>query len=622
LPLLALGLVLCAASLTTDAQQFSVQAAVESSEVFQNEQFLFQIQVSGTDEPDKPDLAGLTDFAVEELGGRANNSSSVSIVNGRATRRVSRGYIFSYRLTPKRTGALIIPAIQVSVKGMRARTRAIPVTVRKPAETADFKLRVRLSKPECYVGEPVTLTVTWYIGKQPEGIEFNLPILKHPGLKIPEPDLSGVGPRTQVWELDGVRVVPNQGRGELGGKTYTTITFSLIVIPKQAGRLNVPPSTVACKVLTGYKNPQRRRQPGGFGGFFDDPFFGRGRQAVYRRIVVPSNPLILTVRELPAAGRPQNFAGHVGEYRIEVSATPTEVNVGDPITLAIKLAGPDYLEDVAPPPFHQQPEFVRNFKVPKEMAPGKVEGRAKLFTQTIRATHADVKEIPPVELPYFDTRRRQYGVAASQPIPLAVKATKVLTAQDAEGSGPVAAEGRKLAAWSRGIAHNYEDFDLIEDQRYGPETWLCSPAWISLLLGPPLAHLILLAAAATARKRSADPLAILSRKAYGEFRSRIKTAPREGQAAGDGQWCAAVLDAVQTYLGAKLRSASGALTFADVEAPLAGKGVDPETLQALKELFAQCEAGRYAGGAGSGADPEAVIRRAASVVKKMERVLR
>ena len=68
--------------------------------------------------------------------------------------------------------------------------------------------------------------------------------------------------------------------------------------------------------------------------------------------------------------------------------------------------------------------------------------------------------------------------------------------------------------------------------------------------------------------------------------------------------------------------ASSALTFRDVENRLREEGVDNENLGELKQLFDRCEAGRYAGGAGTDAEPKNVAQQALNLVKKLERNLK
>ena len=167
-----------------NAQQFNVQAVIEKNQVFVGESFVFQIQIEGSDSPDKPDVSGIADFTVQELGGQQNSSQSMTIINGQVNQVVKRGYIFSYRLTPKRDGRLTIPSISVSADGKSMATQPIMIRATPPTETEDFKLRMSLSERKAYIGQPVTLTTTWYVGKDVREFSFNVPVLEDGRFKV------------------------------------------------------------------------------------------------------------------------------------------------------------------------------------------------------------------------------------------------------------------------------------------------------------------------------------------------------------------------------------------------------------------------------------------------------
>jgi len=78
-------------------------------------------------------------------------------------------------------------------------------------------------------------------------------------------------------------------------------------------------------------------------------------------------------------------------------------------------------------------------------------------------------------------------VARSERIPLQVSETRVVTAQDAEGTGPVTQATAEVEAWTKGIAYNYEDEDALQTQRFEPERWFRSGGfWFLVLFLPPL----------------------------------------------------------------------------------------------------------------------------------------
>jgi hypothetical protein len=583
------------------AEELTVRAVVEGQDVFVGDSFDFQIQVSGNDEPSAPILSGLADFEVQALGGQKNNSESVSIINGQMTREVRRGYVYAYRLTPKREGDLVIPSIDIHAGGRTVKTQPILLHAAKPQENETFKLRLTLSREKCYVNEPVTLTVTWYIGKDFRNFEFSLPILGNKNFTFisQEPQID---PRKRYVRipLAGSLVIGEIGQGTLDGKTYTTVIFQKILIPKQPGTFEIPRATVACNALM---------------GGFDDDFLGRGN-GTYKKFVTPSNGLTLQVTELPAVGRPANFSGLVGTYRMDAAATPTQVNVGDPITLTVRIRGPEYLKQVELPPLSRQPAMARDFKIPQDMAPGKIEGFTKVFTQTIRALNAHVTEIPAIDLSFFDSTAGKYKIARTKPIPLVVKETKVITIRDAEGR-ELAPVQNELKAWQEGIAHNYEDLGALDNQEFGLPTLIRSPVYLALGIVPPATWLVLLISTVVYRARRADPQAVKARGAYGELTKRIKICLKDDQNKD-----AKLLEAARIYLGSKLRLVPGSLTWRDVEPRLTERRIDDEILRGLKGVFDECEARRYAGPEESSAGLAATAQRLLDLARKLERRLK
>ncbi len=601
------------------AAQLSATAVVERTDLFVGEAFIFQIQVSGSESPEKPVMSHLADFTVEFRGGQQNSSRSISIVNGKITQNVREGYFFSYQLTPKRAGRLQIPSITVSEGGRSTHTKPVVINARKPAETDDFKLRLKLSRNLCYVGEPVTLTVTWYIGKDVKTFNFALPLLNDDTFHFADPEVDmQSGKKLYRIRLGDDEAIGEKGRGRIGDRDYATITFKKILIPTRSGNVAIKPATVTCSALVGYEKRRSTFQDDFFSDFLNDDFFGRSRRGVYRTVAVPSNPLSLRVSDLPAEGRPDNFAGHVGEYRIEARATPTEVSVGDPITLTLSLSGAEYLEHVKLPRLSQQPVLVRDFKIPQERATAEVSGKSKIFTQTIRALKQGVKEIPSIELPYFDTQTNTYRVARTEPIPLIVKETRVVTMFDAEGIAEQVPLGSEIETWRKGIAFNYEDMSVIEHQRSGPLSWFRSPLWICLVLGTPVFYFFLFTGAGIVRRRNKDPMKARARKAFGTLAKSLKEA--RGSSSVDNT-CNMVQDAFRQYLGDKLCMPKGALTFNDVSDTLAVRGVDQGTLDRLKALFETCEAGSYAGNAGI-SDAASLAAQGVRLSKDLEKKLK
>ena len=607
------ALVCLLASVLAAQQPLRVQAAVETDRVYVGQSFAFQIKVSGSDSPQKPDLSPLmADFSYEDAGGGASNSQSITIVNGRMTRTVDQGYTFNFQLTPKRAGALAIPSLVVKAGNETARTQPMRVQAMPPTELEDFKLRQELSSRRIYLGQPVMLTTTWYIGRNVDQFNFQVPVLSDPRFETLDPKRN-IAPaaNSDYFEapVNDSRVLARKGRGAIDGYSFVTVTFEKLLAPRQTGKIELPEATVAFRARA-----VMRRGPS---SLFDDFFGGGGMfgaRTAYESFAIPSNRPVLEVLPLPEQGRPADFSGLIGKFRFEASATPTEVNVGDPITLTVRVSGPEYLDFVRLPNFLNQGRLSADFRVPDEMAPGEKEGDAKVFTQTIRARTARATEIPPLELNYFDPEKGAYVTTETQPIPLTVHGSRIVTAADAEGVGPAAAEQSALESQQGGIAQNHEGLDALENRSIGLLDTLRSPLWLVILFGPPLAFLALWAWLA-ARRRGADPRRRATADAWAHLQRGLDEPPEDHRLAD------ALLERLRAYLGVRLELRPGALTFADVRAPLAARGVEQSLLDELRGVFEACEASRFAGGSLSGESPTALRDKARRVVAALDQRL-
>jgi len=156
------------------------------------------------------------------------------------------------------------------------------------------------------------------------------------------------------------------------------------------------------------------------------------------------------------------------------------------------------------------------------------------------------------------------------------------------------------------------------NQASGPGVWRRSPAWVAGLAVPPLIYIGMLGFMLYGRWRGADPAGRRSRQAFQNLSKAVKAAP----AADTDEFYTHILDAVRRYLGDKLGTPSQALTFADVKPMLAGRGVDEETVGAVRHIFERCEAGRFAGAAFAGEDPGDLGEAAADAARKLEEALR
>jgi len=556
--------------------QVRVVAQVDTSkDIYAGQSFTYMVIIDGDNKPGQVDVSALAKYNPRSTGGR--DITSTTIINNKVSH--SKRYVMTYSLTAAEPGRIELPPVTVVHNGKTYRTNPVSVNILRPGTTDQLDFEVRLSEQRCYVGQPVLMTVNFYVaaGADVGDFQFNIPALSGDSFYIEDP--AETDPQAKMYRLRmGLPVAITQYRVRHKGRDFTRVSFSKVLIPRRAGRIDMGTPSVTAALAVGRA---RSRD-----SFFDD-FFGSRKQ--YRRFAVSAEPMVLTVLPLPEEGKPDGFYGLVGRYTIEAIAAPTKVNVGDPITLTIRIGGNSYLKPVQWPRLDEIPELARNFKIPEEMASPTIEDGCKVFTQTIRANNDKVTRIPPIGLPVFDPEMGAYTVVETAPIKLEVAPTRILTNADLQGLD-VKPVNRQVQAIKKGLSANYEGPDVLVNQSFSPLAAAISPAYV-WLWSVPLAALLASVAlkfasrtnpekAARRRRRQAAPRAIRQLKAVAE-------APQQ-------QRREMLVSALKQYIGERFDRVAGSLTADDCERAIAQATGEAATARRFSGLLATCEAGRYA----------------------------
>ncbi len=579
--------------------QVRVFAQVEYSEdVYVGQSFGYHIIIDGDDKAGQVDLTPLAEYEPKSIGNRDLSQTSISIVNGRTTRTVTKQYIMSYSLTANSAGRINLPPVTVTLDGKNYRTNPVEVNILEPGTTDQLELEVTLSERQCYVGQPVIITVKFYRYSNIRDYQFNLPVLQSDAFYIEEPD-------------DAAAARGKEYRVTRGGRSAVLFTFSKVLIAKYSGKITLEPASISAEIAVGRGRSRDR--------FFDDDFFDGffGSRTQYKRFVVSSQPLNLTVLPLPEEGKPRGFYGLVGHYTISASATPTKVNVGDPITLTIKVGGGKYLKPVQWPALEELGELAENFKIPSEKASPAIEDGYKVFTQTIRANNDKVTEMPSIPLAYFDAEKGEYSVAKTEPIKIEVSPTKILTGADLEGREFAPVVNKEVEAIKKGLSANYEDIDALTNQAFSPVAAAVSSGY-AVIWAVPLALLVFSVLfkffthttpekVATKRRRSASGKAI----------RQLKQITSVGSHQPDEQ----LASIMKQYIGDRFDRQAGSLTSNDCFEVIVAATKDTHTAERYKGIIGDCEAARYAS-VEANIDPakiKEVIKLVQTIEKKSKR---
>jgi hypothetical protein len=464
----------------------------------------------------------------------------------------------NYVLTAGPEGIMRIPAVTVTINGKKYQTNEIVMTVVKPGMTDQLELEATLSQDKCYAGQPVILTVKFYVYSNVGDYEFDIPALNNDAFYVEDNEAT------------------KQYRVNRKNKEAILLTFSKVLIPKTAGQIDMGTPSVSADVAVGRARSQ-------------DPFDNFFRNNIqYKRFSVSAQPLKLSVLPLPQQNKPDGFYGLVGRYTISASAAPTKASVGDPITLTIKIGG-DFLKPVQWPQLEQISGLSENFKMPSQKSSPTVENGFKVFTQTIRPANDKVTEIPSIPLAYFDGDKGAYVIAKTEPIKLEVSPTKILTNADVEGRDFTPA-GKEVEAVRKGISANYEGPDCLQNVGFSLASAITSPAYLVSWAAPLLVLITSVFAKGFVHTTPEQAARKRRRRAANNAISELKKIP-PAQLQKNSELLA---EAMKQYIGERFDKVAGSLTADDCMRTIIDCTGDSAGAGCYKDIVSRCETARYA----------------------------
>ena len=219
----------------------------------------------------------------------------------------------------------------------------------------------------------------------------------------------------QTTQSEGVTAIEQSAQGTTGGDAvdanYQEISVPLVAVGE--GPRTVAPAMLTVKVpSTKKQNKQRRRS------IFDAPFGGNRTES----LSLATKPIKLDVRPLPTEGRGANFSGLVGRFRVEVSADMETVQLGESVTLDIRVVGNGTLVGFALPAaeegagfrvYDDEPELVSRVK------DGQVLSMAVFRRAVVPDAEGDLT-LPPIKIEYFDPETEAYRTMRSKRVRLTV----------------------------------------------------------------------------------------------------------------------------------------------------------------------------------------------------------
>lgn len=360
---------------------------------------------------------------------RRGQSTQLQVVNGSYTSSIASNYI----IQAQKAGQYTIPSIEVRVEGQILRTEPITFEVTPtnssagqlnnsttPSTTSDELneiafVRLTRVKDNAYIGEVIPVEIKAFFQNGLRVEIHKLPTLKGDGFVMSPLDSE-----------------PHQGSETHNGKTYSVITWKTAISPIKDGEFNLVADLNAALLFPQRNNRSRFNDP-----FFDDDFFGGLFGGYQKKNVTLATPKqSISILPLPQNGKPENFNGAIGEFQFEVSADPTSINVGDPITLTMKISGKGNFDRVSAPLFPTGDSWKTYSPSSQFDNNGNNYQGEKTFEQAIVAKNIKVEAVPALTFSYFDPKKNRYITKSSKPVPLTFLTKSIPQSQAQQAIAP------------------------------------------------------------------------------------------------------------------------------------------------------------------------------------------
>ncbi|WP_333660261.1 BatD family protein [Chishuiella changwenlii] len=387
-------LVFALTSITTLAQQISFKSEAEKTQIALGEALRVGFFVESNtnsysiDQPMKyPTHKGLQVVGEER-------SQQVSYVNGKGV--VEDGIILSF--VAEKEGNYQIGAAKVVINGKTYTSKPINVIVKGSGSDVarnNFRtntsqpvfLQSKVSKSNPYVNEQVGLSVKLYVK--------DLSYLNRKQ-NFRQGNLDGLSPKI-------VKSSPENIKQEIvGGKQYFSEEIArYYVFPQKAGKIEIDPFSVDVILPTTY-----------------------GAEPVEIR----SNAVTITARELPEEGKPKNFTGAVGQFKMNTSVDKKELSTNESVNYDVEIVGTGNFNAISLPEI-KAPKNLEKFSPKKRDAYKTYDTgmKGKVAEETVLVPNEGGSyTISPVEFSYFDPVKEKYVTLKSDSINLKVSQGKAI----------------------------------------------------------------------------------------------------------------------------------------------------------------------------------------------------
>jgi hypothetical protein len=391
-----------------------------------------------------PEVSGLT---FEVLG----HARAMEFINGTASESSS----LIVRVTPQIAGIFSIP-------GLTPKSQPLILEVDKDRNSGNLPLTLNGNSPRPPPPpEPKTGNAAGihFVADGSAFVQLKMPKRAvYVGESVPVDIVVGVRPGV-VTALNGLPTIkggdftlnnlsrqPERQEEVLDGKGFLTMTWHSVLAAVKPGDFSLTVETP----LT-VKIANRSSEDAAFANLLGGPFLQNFYNGIIpKEMTIESLPTEFHVLPLPTAGRPADFSGAVGAFKVSSEVSSLKAAAGDPVTLRMHVTGAGNFDRVD----SNMLEHIDNWKTypPKSsFTAGDLVGYKgeKTFEQPLIASQTGEQTIPGLSFSYFDPESRHYERAQTAPIKVEIAPSLA----DSSLNSPAAAKNTNGGAAQDGAAH-------------------------------------------------------------------------------------------------------------------------------------------------------------------------
>lgn len=546
------------------AQESPITASVNNTHVSTDELVILSVTVAD-DSPlqPRPILPRLDGLAVVDL----DISTDVSVLNGKIHTQVT----YTYRLQPRRTGLLTIPPVSVKIDEKVYKAAPISIEVSqgappapstgntsKPANISppptlqgqDFFIEAQVDQPKPYLGQQIIYTFRFY-----QAIQV---------YRQPEYD----GPLFVGFETMGLPV--REYNYDIDGRTYLISEIRTALFPKSPGTITI--------------GPARLMFPG---NIYEEP------------VELYTEPVTVEVKPLPE-NAPPHFNGAVGQFKIESSFSPLVAVVTQPSTFLVAVSGVGNIPLLPEPVWPDLAGWRMYDSLSSLTTDTQEDGRmtgTRVFERLVVANQTGEFTLQPATFVYFDPVAGEYQTISSQP--LTVKVIPVPTPEPTAATPtPAATPVAALTATTPMPVNPAVNPGLVVSPNAVQKITLPVLGLIVIGLCGALPLAVALGAGGLwwwqqrRRPRISMPKLRPESKVLRKPRHTLHPSLAAAMRGQDDNYKVVAL-ALQSYLGAALKTPVSGLTRTELARRLREAGLTIGLIERLETCLAQSEIGRY-----------------------------